>query len=78
MNIILKSKAFWTALISFAGVVVMRYTNVPSEIWESFIGLAFVVVGLFAADEVGESISKNIVLGIRETMLELRKIDKNK
>lgn len=77
MNILLKSKAFWTALVSFVGVVVMRYTQVPPEIWQSFVAFALVIVGIFCVDEVGVSIGKSMtkaLLDYRESekLLELQ------
>ena len=66
MNVILKSKAFWSALLAFAGVIVMRYTQVPAEIWESFVGLAIVVVGLFAADEAAKTVGVTLARTMKE------------
>lgn len=67
MSVLWKSKAFWSALIAFAGVVVMRYTQVPAEIWQSFVGLALAIVGVFVADEVGVSVGRGMWRALEDT-----------
>lgn len=55
---ILRSKAVWTSLLSFVGVIVMYYTQVPEEIWQSFIVFALSVVVIFAIDEGSEAFGR--------------------
>lgn len=66
MSILLRSKAFWSALIAFVGVVIMRFTQVPPEIWQSFVGLASAVVLAFLGDEVGVSLGKSMAKSLLE------------
>jgi Na+/H+ antiporter NhaD/arsenite permease-like protein len=69
MEKLLKSKAFWTALVSVIAVVVMRYTVIPEEIWQSIAALLAVVVGIFTVDDLERGIQRTM----RETVIELRK-----
>lgn len=78
MNVLLHSKAFWSALISFVGVVIMRYTQVPPEIWQSFVGLAGAVVLAFLGDEVGASLGRSVaksMLDYKEAEAEAKEIE---
>ena len=72
MNTLIRSKAFWTALISFVGVVVMRYLSIPEEIWQSFVFLALTIVGLFAVDDF----EKNFEATMERTIAELHRLTK--
>lgn len=69
MNTLLKSKAFWTAFIGLLAVLVMRYTAIPEEVWQSIAALLFVIVGLFTKDELENGINAEL----RRTVSELRK-----
>lgn len=68
MKKLLTSKAFWTALISTIAVLVMRYTAIPEEVWQSIAALLAVIVSLFTVDDL----EKGIGATMRETILELR------
>lgn len=61
---IIRSKAIWTAFLSFAGVLVMYFTSVPEEIWESFILFALSVVAVFAIDEGSEAFGRSLARGL--------------
>lgn len=63
---ILTSRAVWTALITLIGVLIMYYTNVPSEIWQSVAALMSVVVLKFTVDDLGVTIGRTIAKGLRE------------
>ena len=70
MESLLKSKAFWTALVSVIAVVVMRYTAIPEEIWQSIAALLAVVIGIFTVDDLEKSIERTM----RNTVIELRRL----
>ncbi len=72
MKKLLESKAFWTALISVIAVLIMRYTSIPEEVWQSIAALLAVVVGIFTADELEQGIR----FTMREALKELN--EKNK
>ena len=67
MEKLIRNKAVWTALFAFVGLIVMRYTQVPEEIWQSFIVLAAAIVAVF----VGEEIEKGLVRSVERTLREL-------
>lgn len=69
MEKLLKSKAFWSAVVSVIAVIVMRYTLIPEEIWQSIAALLGVVIGIFTIDDL----EKGIATTMRETITELRK-----
>jgi Na+/H+ antiporter NhaD/arsenite permease-like protein len=70
MEKLLKSKAFWTAFVSVIAVVVMRYTAIPEEIWQSIAALLAVIIGIFTVDDLEQGIRTTM----RETIVELRKL----
>lgn len=67
MEKLIKNKAVWVAFFSFWGLIVMRYTQVPEEIWQSFIVLAGAIVAVF----IGEEIEKGLVRSVERTLREL-------
>ena len=68
MEKLLRSKAFWTALVSVIAVLVMRFTAVPEEVWQSIAALLATVIGIFTVDDLEQGIRKTM----RETISELR------
>jgi Na+/H+ antiporter NhaD/arsenite permease-like protein len=70
MEKLLKSKAFWTAFVSVIAVVVMRYTAIPEEIWQSIAALLAVMIGIFTVDDLEKSIENTM----RNTVTELRRL----
>lgn len=70
MEALLRSKAFWTAFVSVVAVVVMRYTAIPEEIWQSIAALLAVVIGIFTVDDLEKGISRTM----ERTLAELRKL----
>ena len=69
MEKLLKSKAFWTALVSVIAVLVMRYTAIPAEVWQSIAGLLAVVIGIFTVDDLEQGIRSTM----RETLDEMKR-----
>ena len=70
MERLLRSKAFWTAFVSVIAVVVMRYTAIPEEIWQSIAALLAVIIGIFTVDDLERGIQKTM----REAMIEMRRL----
>lgn len=70
MESLLKSKAFWTAFVSVVAVVVMRYTAIPEEIWQSIAALLAVVIGIFTVDDL----EKGINAELRRTVSEIKRL----
>lgn len=70
MESLLKSKAFWTAFVSVIAVVVMRYTAIPEEIWQSIAALLAVVIGIFTVDDL----EKGINTELRRTVSEIKRL----
>ena len=70
MQRLLTSKAFWTAFVSVVAVVVMRYTAIPEEIWQSIAALLAVVIGIFTIDDLEKSVESTM----RNTIIELRRL----
>jgi Na+/H+ antiporter NhaD/arsenite permease-like protein len=74
MEKLFKSKAFWTAFVSVFAVVVMRYTAIPEEIWQSIAALLAVVIGIFTVDDL----EKGIVRTLNATLREIQKLSEDK
>ena len=77
MEAVLKSKAVWTALLGFIGTLVMYFTQVPAEIWQSFVVFATALMLAFIGQEVTTGITTGIVAGIRE-LRRLEREEENK
>lgn len=69
-QILLHSKAFWTALIAVISAIIMRYANVPQDIWIPIEALLGTVVIIFTGDEVSQSLGKQFAKSLREFKLE--------
>lgn len=69
MEKLLRSKAFWTALVSVIAVLVMRYTAIPEEVWQSIAALLATVIALFTVDDL----EKGIATTMRDSVIEIRK-----
>ncbi len=72
MDVILKSRAFWTAVIGVISAVVAHYANIPGDVWQPILALLGVIVTLFTVDDLGEKLGRTI----GRTLYELR--EKNK
>ena len=66
MERLLRSKAFWTALISTIAVLVMRYTSIPEEVWQSFAALFGTIVIIFTGEEIERGISLTMERAVGE------------
>ena len=69
MEKLYKSKALWTAVVSVIAVLVMRYTAVPEEVWQSIAALLGVIISILTVDDL----EKGIRTTMRETIVELKK-----
>jgi Na+/H+ antiporter NhaD/arsenite permease-like protein len=77
MKILLTSKAFWTALVSVIAVLVMRYTAIPEEVWQSIAALLSVIIGIFTVDDLENGIRKTMRESIAEMREMVYKIDRS-
>lgn len=74
MDKLLRSKAFWTALVSTLAVVVMRYTAIPEEVWQSIAALLAVVIGIFTVDDLEQGIRSTLRETSQATNVELMRM----
>lgn len=63
---LIKSRAVMTALIGLIGVLVMYYSAIPAEIWQSVLALLTVIVAKFTVDDLGLTIGRTIALTMEE------------
>lgn len=66
MESILKSKAVWTAFLGFVGVIVAYYTQIPEEVWQSFVLFVLSLVAIFAIDEGAQTFGRTMGRTIHE------------
>lgn len=66
IQILLHSKAFWTAIISAIGLVILKYVNFPEDIWNAIVGILVVVIGVFTVEDASESFGRAVGYGMRE------------
>lgn len=64
--LLVKSPAFWTALIGVISAVVMQYTGVPKEVWIPIEALLGAVAVIFTGAEVSEGIGRSLARTMRE------------
>lgn len=60
------SRAIMTAFLGLIGVLVLRYTQVPAEVWQSVLALLTVIVAKFTVDDLGLTIGRTIARTMRE------------
>lgn len=63
---LIQSRAVMTAFIGLIGVLVMYYSAVPEEIWQSILALLSVIVAKFTVDDLGLTIGRTIALTMKE------------
>lgn len=68
---IITNKIVLTALVGVIQSLVLRYLNVPDEVWVSINALLLAIIGVFAS----EDISNKIVSGMRTMFTEFREQD---
>jgi len=73
-TLLIKSPAFWTALIAVISAIVMQYTGVPQEVWIPIAALLTAIAGIFTGAEVGDRIGSSIAKTMRQ--LEEKKKEK--
>lgn len=66
LSILLRSAAFWSGLIAVLSAVVMRYANVPDDIWIPITSLLGTIVIIFTGHEVGNSMGKQVARSLSE------------
>lgn len=66
INDLITSRAIMTAFLGLVGVLVMRYTQVPAEVWQSVLALFTVIVAKFTVDDLGLTIGRTIARTMRE------------
>jgi hypothetical protein len=66
INDLLTSRAVWTAVIGLATTLVLRYAQIPAEVWQSVVALFTVIVAKFTVDDLGLTIGRTIALTMRE------------
>lgn len=70
-QLLLHSKAFWTAVISAVGLVALKYLHVPEDIWGAVFGILVVVISVFTVEDAGAALGRGIAR-------EMRKIDQER
>ena len=73
-NQLIRSAEFWLAVTALLQTILLNYLGVPQDIWQGVNAILLVLIGALTADRV----SNNLVRGIRETMLEIRRMNKEK
>jgi hypothetical protein len=74
--LLIKSPAFWSALIGVISAIVMQYTGVPEAVWIPITALLGAVAAIFTGAEMSEGIGKSIAITFNR--LEQEKLEKEK
>jgi len=61
-----RSRAFITAVFGVITVLVMRYLNVPDDVWVSVSAVIIIAISHFTVDDLGKTIGRTIALTMRE------------
>lgn len=68
-KLLMKSPAFWTALFTAVGLVVLKYLNFPEDLWNAVLGVLTVVVAILTADGAVKSYAR----AQKDMLIEIRK-----
>lgn len=63
---VLLNKEVLTAIFGVITVLVMRYLNVPEEIWQSVVVLAGILIAKFGIDDLGETIGRSMARALSD------------
>ena len=73
LSLLLKNKSFWVAFLALAQTLVLRYLNVPDDVWLSIDGLLVVIIGIFTADDIGSKVVSGFHMALSEEFKKLAK-----
>lgn len=51
MKSLLKSRKFWLAVFGVGQVLVLRYLNLPDEVWQAIVNLVMVLIAAIAVED---------------------------
>lgn len=51
MKSLLRSRKFWLAVFGVVQVLVLRYLNLPDEVWQSIVNLVMVLIAAIAVED---------------------------
>lgn len=71
---LIRSAEFWLAILALVQTVLLNYLGVPQDIWQAVNAILLVMIAALTADRV----SNNFVRGMKETIIELRRLNENK
>jgi len=71
---VIRSSEFWLAVLALVQTVLLNYLEVPADIWQAVNAILLVLIGALTADRI----STNLGRAMKNTLIELRKIDKGK
>lgn len=73
LMMLIKSPAFWSALIAVISAIVMEYTNIPEGVWIPITSLFGAIAVIFTGMEVSEGIGRSIARTYRQIDEEKKK-----
>lgn len=72
MTSLLRNRSFWMAVLALAQTLVLKYAGVDSDVWMSINAILLVVIANFTIEDAAEK----VLLGLRETVVQLAKLRK--
>jgi len=74
--LLIKSPAFWSALIAVLSAIVMEYTGVPQTVWIPIAAFFTAIAGIFTGAEMSAGIGRSIATTFHR--LEQERLEKEK
>ena len=71
---IITSAEFWLAVLALVQTILLNYLGVPADIWQGVNAILLVMIGALTVDRATTNVSRTI----SRTIVELRKMDKEK
>lgn len=71
---IIRSAEFWLAVLALVQTILLNYLGVPADIWQGVNAILLVMIGALTVDRATTNVSRTI----SRTIVELRKMDKEK
>ena len=73
---LITSPEFYLAILALFQTILLNYLGVPADIWQGVNAILLVIIGALTADRVTTKFARMVGQSLRDTLVELRKMDK--
>ena len=65
-SVLFRSPAFWTALVSIVGMVLLRFTAIPEDIWVGIAAFLGTCITILAGNDIAKALGTQIARSMQD------------